>query len=185
MWHYSTLLRILLLYSLTSSTLAALAVKPPNQTTKPKSYSYKHTNRKQILQRQEKKRIFNNHERGIAQRAIPSAFPGIPDISPTTDDSIVYYFFHYGIGSYETFAPPIKTDFPGDQDQGQVVHSCADFAWDQGYFAFQVYYRLSTDTWTCVSYVFAYPEDISSSTYFNVVDPDVTLAYGYQHRWID
>ncbi|WWC59803.1 uncharacterized protein I303_102365 [Kwoniella dejecticola CBS 10117] len=194
MLYHSAILRFLSITLLASSVLANMAPKP-RQAAKPRSppYVYKQTNRKEILRRQEKKRAFVGG-RGIAHRAAPSAFPGIPDVSPTTDESVVYYFFHYGVGAYETdenpnnaseFAPPVRTTFPGDQDQGEVVQSCADFAWDQGYFAFQVYYRISTDTWTCVSYVFAYPEGVSNSAYFNVIDSDVTLAYGYQHRWID
>ncbi|WRT64461.1 uncharacterized protein IL334_001393 [Kwoniella shivajii] len=171
----------LLYLTLIATVLGATTVQPP-KASEPKPFAYKQTNRKQILRRMKMK--------GRDRRAQPSNLPGVPDVSPSTDDTVTYYYFHLGSGYIENdnnpsndseFAPPQETTFGGDQ--GEAVQACADFSWDQGYFAFQVYYRKSRDQWTCRSYIEAYTDDRSDSSYFNVPDPDVTLAYGYQQKY--
>ncbi|WWC86566.1 uncharacterized protein L201_001443 [Kwoniella dendrophila CBS 6074] len=177
---------------LASSALGAINTNPnfiaktaQSKASKPKPYPFKQTTRVEILKRQKKKSL-------RVRRSVPSNVPGPADVSPTTDDSVTYYFFHRGVGAYETddnpsndsdWAPPATTTISGSEAAEDAVQSCADFSWDQGYFAFQVYYRRSTDQWTCTSYIFAYKGDQSSSAYFNLKDDDVTLAYGYQQNW--
>nr|XP_019046795.1 hypothetical protein I302_03398 [Kwoniella bestiolae CBS 10118]OCF25725.1 hypothetical protein I302_03398 [Kwoniella bestiolae CBS 10118] len=181
MYSKTLFLHIFQLTLLASSALGAITRLPEHtdQVSKPEPYVYKQTTKAE-------------HKKASgARRAVPSNVPGPADVSPTTDDTTTYYFFHIGQGAIETddnpgndveFLPPLSTLIPGSQDREEAVQSCADFSWDQGYFAFQIYYRRSTNEWTCRCYIYAFPGDQSDSSYFNVVDEDVLLAYGYQQR---
>jgi hypothetical protein len=61
----------------------------------------------------------------------------------------------------------------------QAVESCADFSTRQNRFAFQLYFLGSEDIWVCRGYFDAgMPSD---SSYFNVANDDVLVAYGYQY----
>ncbi|OCF54014.1 hypothetical protein L486_08492 [Kwoniella mangroviensis CBS 10435] len=184
MYSKTLFLNLFYITLLATSAIGAIPQQPGAKATKPKPYPYKQTTRSEVIRRQQRRAL------GM-KRAVPSNIPGPADVSPSTDDTVTYFFFHVSTGAYETDAnpsndvdifPPLDTTIPGSQDGEEAVQTCADFAWDQGYFAFQVYYRRSTDEWTCMAYIYAYPGDQSDSSYFNVVDDDVALAYGYQQN---
>jgi hypothetical protein len=60
----------------------------------------------------------------------------------------------------------------------QALQSCADYSAQQDRYAFQLYFLGSQDIWVCRGYYNA--GSLSDSSYFNVANDDVLVAYGYQ-----
>ncbi|WVF69442.1 hypothetical protein IAT40_004219 [Kwoniella sp. CBS 6097] len=178
---------VVIIYWLLLTSVAGFTVTKPYKKAPPPQPSpavYKQTNRRQIVRRAQLK--------AAGKRAMPSPIPGPRDVSPLIDDSVVYRWFHAGRGRIETddnpsnddeTLPPVETDLPGDLTTNDAVQSCANFAWDNGYYAFQVYYRQSTDQWTCRSYIMLQEGHLSDSSYFNIEDDDVLWANGYQFNY--
>ena len=77
--------------------------------------------------------------------------------------------------------PPFSGEFDGTLPQCGVLNLCAGFCntkggeYGFGYYSFDLHHLISRDVWVCVCYDGSNDE----SQYFNVVDPDVSVAYGY------
>ncbi|WVQ98383.1 hypothetical protein IAU59_005506 [Kwoniella sp. CBS 9459] len=180
-----TLVTLVCLLLLTS--VAGITIGRPHKRVAPPQPSpsvYKQTNRRQVVRRAQL--------RSAGKRAMPSPNPGPRDVSPVIDDTVVYRWFYAGRGKIETDVnpsnddpglPPVQTTLLGDLTTDDAVQQCADFAWDNGYYAFQVYYRQSRDQWTCRSYIMLQEGHLSDPTYFNIEDDDVMWANGYQFNY--
>ncbi|OCF33710.1 hypothetical protein I316_04422 [Kwoniella heveanensis BCC8398] len=173
-----------LIYLLLLSSAVGATIRKPNKKApppQPRASVYKQTNRREVVRRAQ--------HRAAGKRAMPSPIPGPRDVSPEIDDTVIYRWFHAGRGAIETddnpsnddpSLPPVETDLPGELSTNAAVQTCADYAWDQGYYAFQVYYRQSKDQWTCRAYIMLQEGHLSDSSYFNIYDDDVLWANGYQ-----
>jgi hypothetical protein len=75
--------------------------------------------------------------------------------------------------------PISQTTYPSTVTRGQAIQSCAEYCVDQNNFAFQLYFLGSQDIWVCRGY---FDNGVpSDSSYFNIANDDVLVAYGYQY----
>lgn len=78
-------------------------------------------------------------------------------------------------------SPPITTEISGLSTPTEAALECATQAYDNGYFTFDLHFRISRGAWECVQYL-----DINEGTdssapasFHNVQDRDVACSFGY------
>lgn len=77
--------------------------------------------------------------------------------------------------------PPIYGSISGTFDMCSAASNCAQLGANQNpiYYSFDLHYLASNATWECVLYY----DPNSDATYFNVVDSDACLAFGFSYEF--
>ena len=78
--------------------------------------------------------------------------------------------------------PPIYVSITGTYDMCSAASDCAQLGANQNpgpYYSFDLHYLASNATWECVLYY----DPNSDPTYFNVVDSDACLSFGFSYAF--
>ncbi|KAF2722974.1 hypothetical protein K431DRAFT_283482 [Polychaeton citri CBS 116435] len=80
-------------------------------------------------------------------------------------------------GNDNTGFPPLVNYFPASTSTCDAVTQCASISYADPYvyWSFDLHFRTSTNQWECVQFF----DNSQDPGYFNVADPDVSVAYGY------